>query len=73
MCRSHLSAIPPSLENALETAVPHLPIEATASCAALTLLAPLVEPAGSHPPLSLRERDELGDLLAERAGFTDLV
>jgi hypothetical protein len=42
---------------------------ATASCVALTLLASLVEPAGSHPPLSLRERDKLGDLLAERAGF----
>ncbi len=41
---------------------------ATASCVAPALVAQLVEPV-SHPPLSLCERNELEDLLAERAGF----
>jgi hypothetical protein len=46
--RPRLMTMPPSLAlSAVGTAV-HF---AAASCAALTLLAPLVEPAGSHPPL----------------------
>ena len=43
---------------------------ATASCAALTPLAPLVEPAGSHPPLLPNENGRAARFhLAERAGF----